>query len=342
MNDRRPAPPSKPADDVTRVTTPAPGAVFNPYRLFRGAHVPMAVLSCPDLSPGAKLCYGLMKDMAGRQGYCWPALRSLASKLGVSREQSKRYVHELVEQQFVASDPTLGSSNRYVFLWHATFADPSPEGGVISAPPPRVRFDPPGGVISAPQTPKGELHQLNSGSSSSPEQLPHKVLNGELDREKKRRRTATTTQTENTAQPRASDYADSREYLRALFLSSTGKPIETKLDRFIRETLELRGQDLAMFLEDIQPRLLRLSQRAGPGFWYRQAREFNSFTTRPLAPAPPANNSEQPPATEKCGHCHCTRGKGMVIENGQVVACPVCAGGPSPPQTPDRGGTVTT
>jgi hypothetical protein len=183
---------------------------------------------------------------------------------------------------------------------------------------------------------------LNSSSSSSPEGFSRKVHSGGQAKGKKRRITATTTNTRENALPQASEYTDPREWLRALYLASTGQPIEYKLDLFIRELLELRGLDLVAFLEDIRTRLPRLSRRAGPGFWYRQAQQFHSLTTRPLAPAPSTNNGEQPPAREKCEHCHCTRGKGMVIENGQVVACPVCAGGPSPPQTPGGSGTVTT
>ena len=316
MNDSRPAQPPKPANSAAPLTAPPPGAVFNPYRLFRGAHVPMAVLSCADLSPGAKLCYGLMKDMAGRQGYCWPAVRSIAGKLGVVSRQVERYLRELETYGLIRSNPTPGKSSRYVFLWHAVFAEPSP-----TTPDRSVTTTPDRSVT---QTPKGELLQLNSRSSSSPEQFPRKVLNGEPDTEKKRRRMATTTRTEGDSLPEADEYTDPREYLRALFLASTGAAIETKLDHDIRDTLELRGQDLAAFLADIRPRLLRLSQRAGPGFWYRQAREFHSFTTRPLPPEPPPPPEPPKPETVKCGTCGCSLGHGFVLRDGKPDYCPEC------------------
>jgi hypothetical protein len=328
MNDSRPAPPIEPADGAAPLSAPALGAVFNPYRLFRGAHVPMAVLSYTGLSPGAKLCYGLMKDMAGRQGYCWPAVRTIGSKLSVVPRQVERYLRELEMHGFIRSDLKPGKSSRYVFLWHPVFAEPSPttpDISVTTTPDISVTTTP---DISVTQTPKGELHQLNSRSSSSPERFSSKVHSGGQAKGKKRRITATTTHTSENPLPQASEYSDPREWLRALYLTTVGQPIEVKLDRFVRETLELRGQDLAAFLEDIQPRLLRLSRRAGPGFWYRQAREFNSSISQLLPPALPEATVDHLADREKCEHCHCIRGKGMVIENGRATDCPVCVGGP--------------
>ena len=98
------------------------GAPFNPYRLFHGIFLPEALLSYPNLEPGAKLCYGRLSRYAGKAGECWPAVSTVAQGLGVSTRQARRYLRGLEEAQFIRRDPRPGRTNEWVFLWHRVFA----------------------------------------------------------------------------------------------------------------------------------------------------------------------------------------------------------------------------
>ena len=98
------------------------GAPFNPWRLFHGIFLPEALLSYPNLEPGAKLCYGRLSRYAGKAGECWPAASTLAQELAVSTSQTRRYLQGLEKAGFIRREPRPGGTNRYVFLWHRIFA----------------------------------------------------------------------------------------------------------------------------------------------------------------------------------------------------------------------------
>ncbi|MBM3767962.1 MAG: helix-turn-helix domain-containing protein [Acidobacteria bacterium] len=48
------------------------------------APLPVPVLIAPDLSPGAKLCYAVLCRYAGKDGVCYPSLRTLSDNLNAS------------------------------------------------------------------------------------------------------------------------------------------------------------------------------------------------------------------------------------------------------------------
>ena len=99
------------------------GELFSPHRKFREmVLIPAAVVADPDLSPGAKLCYGRLLRYGGKKNHCWPAQETLARELGVSVPTVKRYLAELKTQRYiVARRRGLGESNLYYFVWHARF-----------------------------------------------------------------------------------------------------------------------------------------------------------------------------------------------------------------------------
>lgn len=101
---------------------PEPGQEFKPHLVFVGIFTPMALASFPDLSPGAKLCYGALNYFAGRRGKSWPSVPTIAKMLGVVDRQVQRYLVELQDEHFIRRDFKKGGSTHYVFLWHPCFS----------------------------------------------------------------------------------------------------------------------------------------------------------------------------------------------------------------------------
>ncbi len=133
----------------TSKPTPPPcpfpvGAKFSPYRLFTGLFIPEALARWDDLSPGAKLCYGRLARYAGKNGDCFPSVRTLASEIGVKRRQAQRYLLDLEEKGLIARREEIGKVTHYAFLWHDVFNQPvtymTPVPDVT--PPPKPHMTP--------------------------------------------------------------------------------------------------------------------------------------------------------------------------------------------------------
>jgi hypothetical protein len=93
---------------------------ITPYRLFIGSHVPNWLMRRKDVPPGAKLCYGRLAQFAGKRGYCWPKIKTLAKELGISERMTARYLKILKDKELIVSnhsDPRL-RSNHYYFRLH--------------------------------------------------------------------------------------------------------------------------------------------------------------------------------------------------------------------------------
>ena len=99
-----------------------PGDIFNPYRVFNCAFIPIAMLEYCGLTPGAKLCYARLCLHAGQRGYCWPKQDTLAKEIAVSDRQVRYYLSELETEGFILIiQRGLRRSNLYRFLWHPVF-----------------------------------------------------------------------------------------------------------------------------------------------------------------------------------------------------------------------------
>lgn len=100
------------------------GKPFNPWRLFRGALVPEAILK-GAVSRGAALLYGVLGRYAGENGLAWPKAARLAGDLGVpvspGREPRsvRRWTAELVSKGLIRTTRrgTGHRSLQYEFLW---------------------------------------------------------------------------------------------------------------------------------------------------------------------------------------------------------------------------------
>lgn len=101
------------------------GERFRPYRLFVGSFLPNWLLKSKDVSVGAKVCYARLCQFAGERNDCRPSQETLATELGVTVRQVRRYLAELEESKLVEGDQRgLGQSNVYFFLWHESMNDP--------------------------------------------------------------------------------------------------------------------------------------------------------------------------------------------------------------------------
>ncbi len=102
---------------------PKNGDVFNPYKRFTGILIPESLVRGPEISPGAKLCYGRLARYAGQDGKCFPAVQTLAAEIGVTERQGQNYLKELESRHLIRRDFKPGKSSDFVFLWHDTFAN---------------------------------------------------------------------------------------------------------------------------------------------------------------------------------------------------------------------------
>jgi len=107
-----------------------------------GAMIPLPVAAAHNLSPGAKLTYGILCRFAGKDGACYPTSRTIAQHLGVSERHVKRYLAELVNRGYIERERgDRRGPNNYYFLWRPEFAgfelegtNPSPREGKYSSP----------------------------------------------------------------------------------------------------------------------------------------------------------------------------------------------------------------
>ena len=116
------------------------GDPFNPFGMFNGIWIPESLLKCSAISPSAKLLYGQLARFAGKDGRCFPSVRTLASELGMADRQVQRLIEELCTAGFLRKDAQYrlnGSQtvNTYVFLYHASLA-PAPVIRPQNARPP--------------------------------------------------------------------------------------------------------------------------------------------------------------------------------------------------------------
>ena len=102
--------------------------LINPWKSAVAAWVPNWLMERHEISPGAKLCYARLAQYAGRNGYAWPLVATLARSLAVSPRQASNYIAELREHHLiqVTQSKDARSPNRYGFLEHEWMLDPEP------------------------------------------------------------------------------------------------------------------------------------------------------------------------------------------------------------------------
>lgn len=66
-----------------------------------------------DLSHRAKSVYMYLKDRADSEGRCWPAIKTIALELGLSRSTVKRALDDLVRSGLLRKDPRWRENGSY-------------------------------------------------------------------------------------------------------------------------------------------------------------------------------------------------------------------------------------
>ena len=66
-----------------------------------------------DLSHRAKRVYMYLKDRADSEGRCWPAIKTIALELGLSRSTVKRALDDLVRAGLLRKDPRWRENGSY-------------------------------------------------------------------------------------------------------------------------------------------------------------------------------------------------------------------------------------
>lgn len=72
-----------------------------------------------NLSHRARSVYMYLKDRADREGRCWPAIKTIALELGLSRSTVKRALDDLVKAGLLRKDPRWRENGSYTSnLYH--------------------------------------------------------------------------------------------------------------------------------------------------------------------------------------------------------------------------------
>ena len=148
------------------------GKPFNPWKVFGDVIlVPSAILPLRNISSGAKITYGRLLRYAGRDGRCYPAVRTLADALGTSARQMRRYLGELEAEKFIQRVPGKGTTNSFVFLWHSTFetvrrSSPGKAGGLPPAYPGQIRQPTPDRPVTQRESARKKSRRRSDGVQS--------------------------------------------------------------------------------------------------------------------------------------------------------------------------------
>lgn len=96
-----------------------PGDVISTHKRFHAVVIPLAVLTDPKLSAGAKLMYGALSLVAGRDGRCNPSIERMAERFAIPEGTVKRQLAELVDEGWIVREKGgRGHSANCYFLWN--------------------------------------------------------------------------------------------------------------------------------------------------------------------------------------------------------------------------------
>ena len=262
------------------------------------------------LNTTAKFLWARLARYGSETGDVYPSIRTLAAELGLSDRQVQRGVASLERERFIQrvlrrSPRGDYTSTEYVFLLHpilleALAARVSAERCKQTGQEWVVTQMSPGGEPSVTTKIKRRLEEKTSSSATSvptpPSPTPSQKSKGDDD-------------------PVPSC---EKAELRDLIHQFTGQAPDRRLSRDISEMLELRGVSLRDYLDDIRPRLTRLTRPPGPGFFHNHARSWSE--SRPAtAPVRAAQAREAESRCRQCngtgrtadGYCTCSMGRDL-------------------------------
>lgn len=103
------------------------GAVFRPYQRFRTfILIPHGLASHKGFTPGAKLVYGILSKYAGKDGSCFPSMKTIGQDLGMTERWASKLVGELEKGGLLhKTRGGKGRANRYNFVWRDWLDQPN-------------------------------------------------------------------------------------------------------------------------------------------------------------------------------------------------------------------------
>ena len=102
---------------------------FVPAGQLYGPILPAFIMT-RAISLGAKIAYAFLCDFAGKKDHCWPAQKTLASRMGCSLSSIKVYLGELQKENLISVSRKGFSVSVYTLLKPSPeFDHPQPESG---------------------------------------------------------------------------------------------------------------------------------------------------------------------------------------------------------------------
>lgn len=101
-----------------RISLPEQRRDFNPRRpeTRDRCAARLRVITDKRLSMGARCAYALLDDYAGMKATCWPKQKTIAYRLGASRQKVQRWIAELAACGWLRIERT-GRASRYALDW---------------------------------------------------------------------------------------------------------------------------------------------------------------------------------------------------------------------------------
>lgn len=262
---------------------PIVGQPYDPWRVFRG-RPPAALLSSRDLSPSAKLVYIALMRYADRSGRCWPSQKQLALDTGLPLRTVEYCTPMLRRAGYISVKRRRGTTAVYALLFHPTF----------SQEPQILRFsemqEPQPLRLSGSQEPQ----LLRSRTASIAAGTYTTELGPRSPTVPSSSKVVTVPDRKPAARASSGDdddrirYASEQDELAALIRQATGSLPDRKLVWQIWVEVQSAGATLREYLDDIKPRIWRLRQAPGPGFFLSHARQFASKANQPVPEPRPA------------------------------------------------------
>lgn len=314
------------------------GDDFNPYREACGFFPADVVGRQRWLGDGPKRVYAQLVFRAGADGRCFPSHRFLADELGKS-ERQVRYDLGALESAGLVAHRRNGRrmSNNYVFLWHDIFnGDRQDTADHKTGDRQQV----------AAHRKTGDRQQVAGGdrqdtAGGDRQCIATEIIIRNQSEKPQSQNRSNKSADDDEARPKPGETQTPEVEFRLLLVARHGSNIDPdRVLEVVRKELARGDVSLTTYLEADKLATTAPNRLSNPAGHYRKLardlvrkqkadtlsrvvdlrRKMEVFTAEPARPAVVVTNPEQ-----ACPHCGLPRGKGVLIENGVAVPCPVCS-----------------
>jgi len=93
-------------------------ALFNPFKLYQCAIIPLWLIERSEIGQSEKLIYGMLLYYARENGTCFPSIRTLAKMCNLSTRQTQRGIQTLCDVKLIWKTQQVGKVPHYFFQEH--------------------------------------------------------------------------------------------------------------------------------------------------------------------------------------------------------------------------------